>query len=262
LNLFILKLGGSVLTDKDKEFSLRERLLRDLAGELSSLEEKFVLVHGGGSFGHPLASKYDISSGFREERQLVGFSKTREAMEKLNFRVVKALNDAGIPAISIQTSAFTVVEDGKIISMNIEILQKLLEIGIIPVLYGDSVVDIEKGMSILSGDQLLAEIAKKLDVSEVILGVDTDGVYTRDPKENEDAELIPKITPESWENIKNLIEFPTESDVTGGMKNKVEVLVNLAREGIESRVINATKGGNITKCRRRNKKVGTKISRE
>lgn len=92
--------------------------------------------------------------------------------------------------------------------------------------------------------------------------MDTDGIYTGDPKTDEDAELIPKITPESWENITSLIDFPVETDVTGGMRNKVEVLVKLAREGIESRVINATEKGNITKCRRRNKKVGTKISRE
>lgn len=192
----------------------------------------------------------------------MGFSKTRKAMEELNYKVVKSLLDEGLPAISIQTSAFTTVKNDEIVSMNLEILRKLLEMGLIPVLYGDAVPDIEKGMTILSGDQLVAYLAQKLGASKVILGADTEGVFTGDPKTDDDAELIPKITPETWKNIAPLINFSTEKDVTGGMKNKVEVLVNLARKGIESKVINIIQAGNITKAIKSNKKVGTKITKE
>lgn len=262
MNILVIKLGGSAITDKKEKFSLRRETLEKIAEELSIIEEKFILVHGGGSFGHPVASKYDISNGYNDSKQLLGFSKTHNAMEKLNLEVVTALIEAGISAVPVQTSVCSRVENGEIVSMNLEIVEKFLDLGMVPVFYGDSVLDEEKGMTILSGDQILAYLADELTASQVIVGMDKDGVYTKNPKKNEDAELIPKITPENWENISNSIESPSGKDVTGGIKNKIEVLINLAKKGIESQIINIQNPKNIGKAIRSDKKVGTKISKE
>ena len=62
--MMILKLGGSLLTDKRKERSLREEDLKRIGKEIAegaqAIKGGLVIVHGGGSFGHPLASKYDL----------------------------------------------------------------------------------------------------------------------------------------------------------------------------------------------------------
>lgn len=260
MDLFIIKIGGSVITDKSEKFSVREGALKRVSNELASIEGNFVLVHGGGSFGHPLASEYDISSGYSKDEQLIGFSKTHKAMERLNSKVVNALMDAGLPALGVQTSACTIVEDDKIISMETRNIKKLIDLGIAPVLYGDSVPDLKKGMTILSGDQLVSHLARNVQASKVVLGVDTDGVYTRDPKVEEDAELIPEITPETWNEISKKVDFHTTGDVTGGMKNKVEVLLELANEGIESQIVNATKPRILKRAIRSDKRVGTNIN--
>lgn len=262
MEITAVKIGGSAITDKGEKFSVKENTLKQIAEELAPLEEKFVLIHGGGSFGHPVASKYDISSGYSSDEQLLGFSKTHSAMEELNSKVIDAFLKAGRPVITMQTSALTVVENDEINSLKTKNMRKLLELGITPVLYGDCVPDLKKGMSILSGDQLITSLAQKLEANKVVLGTDINGVFTSDPRKIEDAELIPKITPENWESLKSSIEFPAEKDVTGGMENKVKALLDLAKEeGIESQIVNATKRGMLKRAIRSDKGVGTNITR-
>lgn len=262
MDVLAIKLGGSAITKKDEKFSVRKKVLERVAEELASIQKKFFLVHGGGSFGHPLASEYDLTSGYSEKRQLMGFSKTHRAMERLNSKVVEALLNSGQPAVQMQTSACAIVKDERIVSIELQNIQKLLDLGISPVLYGDVVPDLSRGISILSGDQLISFLAQKLEASKVILGTDIKGVFTSDPKRSDKYELIPKITPESWEKISHRIDFYPERDETGGMKNKVDVLIDLAKRGIESQIINLKKPGNLKQAILTDKRIGTKITRE
>jgi isopentenyl phosphate kinase len=237
----IVKLGGSVITDKRKKFTARRAVLRRLANELTAAKGPLIIVHGGGSFGHAVASEYDIVKGYRSKRQLMGFSLTHRAMEKLNAHVVNALHEAGIPSAAIQPSACAVVSDGRIKSMELTPVRKLLELGIVPVLYGDATPDVSRGMSILSGDQLAVYLARELGASRVIFGVDVDGVYAAKPKVRGDVELVRVITPTSWRDIAKSIGTAGGADVTGGMANKVRELLTLAESGIEAEIVNAAK---------------------
>ncbi len=251
-----MKLGGSVITDKKKPFSIRRHNLNRLARELSKSKHPLVVVHGGGSFGHPLASKYKISDGYKEERQLMGFALTHRAMEQLNSEVVGALRSAGVPAVAVQTSACTVVKNGKILALENRPIKKLLDLGLVPVLYGDTVVDLQNGIGILSGDQLAARLANDLGAPRIIFGVDVDGVYTSDPRKNRGAKILKNITQKDW----NQLSFSGDSrikDVTGGMKNKVGELLKLAKSGIESEIANATKPGTIERLVKGERGLGT-----
>lgn len=256
----VVKLGGSVITDKSKEFKVRKNVLKRLAKELSGTKLPLVIVHGGGSFGHPLAAKHEISGGFKEERQLMGFAITHRAMEVLNSEVVGALRQARIPAVAVQTSAAAVVKDGKLVSVETRSLKKMLEIGIVPVLYGDAVADLRKGMGILSGDQLVTYLAKSLNASRVILGVDVDGVYTSNPRKGKKSELLRKITPKDWSRL-SFSDDRRIKDVTGGMRNKVEELLKLAKLGIESEIVNVNKPGTLGRLVKGESGIGTVIRR-
>lgn len=257
----IVKFGGSVITDKSRRFTVRDDVLERLTEELTSAEDPLVVVHGGGSFGHPLASEYGLASGYKEKRQLMGFSLTHRAMERLNAKVVEALQDVGFTAVAVQPSACAVVEDGRIISMELRPFHKLLELGLVPVTYGDVVPDLTRGMSILSGDQLVVHLARELGTQRIILGVDVDGVYTGDPKVHKEAKLIPKITLESWSEIEGSIGGAQAPDVTGGMANKVRELLELANRGIEAQIVNMMKQG-ILKRAILGERLGTRITKE
>jgi isopentenyl phosphate kinase len=256
----IVKFGGSVITDKSKRFTVRDDVLKRLAEELTSAKDPLVLVHGGGSFGHPLASEYGLDSGYKEKRQLKGFSLTHRAMERLNTKVVEALQDVGFAAVAIQPSACAVVEDGQIVSMELRPFHKLLELGLVPVTYGDVVPDLTRGMSILSGDQLVVHLAQELGAQRIILGVDVEGVYMGDPKVDRDAKIVPEITPESWSEVERSVGEVRAPDVTGGMANKVRELLKLAEHGIEAQIVNAMKPG-ILKRAILGERLGTRIAK-
>ncbi len=238
----IVKLGGSVITDKKGRFTVKRAVLNRLARELTVAKCPLVLVHGGGSFGHPVASKYKIAEGYGHPRQLIGFALTHRAMERLNAYVLEALQQAGIPAMAMQTSACVVVKNGRIKSMELRPLRKLLNLGLVPVLYGDAVPDLGRGMSILSGDQLVAQLACELGAKRVVLGVDVDGVYTVNPKTNKNAELVQKISLNNWSSVKKRLSSGIgRRDVTGGMANKVRELLALTERGVDAEIVNAAK---------------------
>lgn len=54
MSLVVLKLGGSVVTDKDEPETVDEAGLAAAADAVAPLAEsrRVVVVHGGGSFGH------------------------------------------------------------------------------------------------------------------------------------------------------------------------------------------------------------------
>ena len=60
--MIIIKLGGSVICDKAVPYSFNENVVAMIADELKAFipRHQFIIVHGGGSFGHPLAKKFDI----------------------------------------------------------------------------------------------------------------------------------------------------------------------------------------------------------
>lgn len=258
--LTVLKLGGSVITHKEKPLTANLKAINRLSREISEAKvSRLILIHGGGSFGHPLAKQYALKEGYKEKSQLLGFSKTRQAMATLNKLIVDALMRQNIPVVGLQPSAFIVTSSGRTSRIEEQPLRKLLEIGLVPVLYGDAVLDFHLGFTILSGDQLAASLALQLDASQIILGIDVDGLYTSDPKSSSSARLIPKITLPELKNIQHQIEEAKVTDVTQGMLGKVSELMPAVEKGISALIVNAAKPDNIYKALKGERVTGTTI---
>jgi len=256
----ILKLGGSVITVKEKPFTPNKEAIMRLAKEIKKAEVKsLILIHGGGSFGHPLAKEYKIKEGYRDSSQITGFSKTRQAMASLNKIVLDALIQEGIPAVAIQPSAFVVTNNGRIQHIEMETILGLLKLGVTPVLYGDAVLDSALGFTILSGDQLTSKIALELNAEKIVVGVDVDGLYTADPKVNSSAHLIQCITLEELKRLQHKIGKAEVTDVTGGMLGKVLELIPAVAHGIRAIIVNASKPNNVYKALKGEEVTGTMI---
>ena len=245
--MIVLKLGGSVITVKDKPMTPRPETIRRLAGEIAEADVKLILIHGGGSYGHPVASRYGIKGGYSSEGQLRGFAETHQAMVKLNTLIVEALIEAGVPAIGVPPSSLIITTDGRITELELQVLRRMLEIGLTPVLYGDAVLDTRRGFTILSGDQLASRLAVELGAERLIYGVDVDGVYTKDPKRGE-AELLERVTPKTLRELE--AASPSAVDVTGGMRAKIEEALRAAERGVEVVILNAMREGVILKALR------------
>ena len=103
----ILKIGGSAITDKTGELAAKTEIINRLAEEIKRADlDNLIIVHGGGSFGHPTAAKYGIKDGYKDEpTQKLGFAETHHVMTVLNGLVMDALIWHEIPAISIAPSS-------------------------------------------------------------------------------------------------------------------------------------------------------------
>lgn len=256
----MLKLGGSVITIKNRVRTPNFEAINRLAEEISnSGVSPLIIVHGGGSYGHPLAAEYKIVKGFRESSQLIGFSKTHNAMQSLNILVIEALIDHGLPAISMAPSSCIITKCGRIAQFNSEILMRALKLGFVPVLYGDAVFDYKNGFSILSGDQLASALAMMFNAERVVMGVDVDGLFTADPKIDASAELIECISLSELRRLTDRIGGSRTTDVTGGMVGKILEMSSPVASGIEVVIVNALKPGNIYKALRGEKVKGTRI---
>jgi len=84
-SVILLKLGGGLLTDKNNPLSIREDVVKSAVKQIIDANEKIILIHGGGSFGHPLAKKYSISNGIDTTipNQILGVAETHHAMVKV-----------------------------------------------------------------------------------------------------------------------------------------------------------------------------------
>ena len=259
----VLKIGGSVITDKSEELKARTDVMNRLAEEIKRANvQGLVTVHGGGSFGHPAAQKYAIKDGFREEGQQIGFAETHHLMTVLDGLFMDALVWQKIPAVSITPSSCIVTEDGRIKCFEDAPLRSFLKMGFMPVLYGDSVLDTKLGFTILSGDQLVSELATKLGADRIIMGVDVDGLHDGDPKTAKNTKMFEHLTLEELKRLQNKLVKPKAHDVTGGMFGKMTELLPAIDLGVSVVIVNATKPDYIYKALKGEKVEGTLIEKE
>jgi len=256
----ILKIGGSVITDKGKELKVRMQVINRLAEEIRKAKfQNLIIVHGGGSFGHPLAQRYAITEGFKEETQKTGFSETHHVMTILNGLFTDALIWRNIPAVSITPSSCIITKNGRIQHFEDASLKMLLKMGFLPVLYGDAVLDSRLGFTILSGDQLVSVLAMRFNAERIIIGVDVDGLYDADPKVKKSAKMFKRLTLEELKELQSKFDKSTAYDVTGGMFGKIAELLPAIEHGIPVTIVNATKPNYIYKTLKGKKVKGTLI---
>jgi len=243
--LAVVKLGGSLITDKTKPFTLKKHVIRQIAEELATAykDTNLLVVHGGGSFGHPVAAKYAIKEGHNgSKRKLEGFSQTRYWMTILNLKVVEELAHQGLPAIPFQTSAFTYIVNKELREYWIKPLVKALQLDLVPVAYGDAVLDDKLGFTILSGDLLAAQLAIELNANTLVYAVDVEGIMDKDPRHSPNAKLIKEL---SINEALKIAGNASGVDVTGGMAYKIQCAAKALASKIRVVIGSGTIPGNI-----------------
>jgi len=231
--VIIVKIGGSVFSDKkgDPENFDHETVKR-LAEEIGRFypEKRFLIVHGGGSFGHHHAKKYRIRDGLPEDfekarERMIGFTRTHQSMLRANGNFIDHFLEIGLPAFPVSTSSVFITENGEVAYGDVEVIKKLLELRFIPVLFGDVSVDLAKGIDILSGDQIITYLAKMLKPEKVIFLMDVDGIYDGKPGE---GQLLQNIGVDKVDSLLERLDCSAR-DVTGGICNKLREAKKIAR---------------------------------
>lgn len=240
--MILIKFGGSVITDKSRYRTFNQECVRRLCREIRESGEEAIVVHGAGSFGHVIAKEKHLNDGFQSKDQIPAYAQVCYDMRELNSMIVRELNEAGLPAVSVPTGSCFTMKNRKLTVKDDSVLKGLFKLGIMPVTFGDVVLDSELGFAICSGDQIIEVLTAMFRPSKVIFVSDVDGLYDDDPKKNPNAALIERVDRRTLENARTDI---TVADVTGGVREKIESMLRISSNGCECILMNGTKEGRL-----------------
>jgi isopentenyl phosphate kinase len=254
--MMLIKLGGSAVTDKSKPLTPRPEAIERLAQEIASFPGKKVIIHGGGSFGHFKAKEFGLHKGFSRGEQRDGVCQVQADMRTLNRMIEDGLRKAGIPVASIPAGAIATFDNGRLADFPSGVFAHYLEIGITPISFGDVVVDRSRGVSICSGDDIMLKLAGDLKAERCIFVTSVDGIFACYPPAPDEGP-IPEIRPGEC------VAFNSkDTDVTGSMQRKLELMFNIARQGCEVQIVNGLVPGRLAEALRAEPVVGTVVRGE
>lgn len=245
----LIKLGGSVITNKDIPMSMKNGFLASLVKQVKramteASGKQLIVGHGSGSFGHVPASKYETIKGFVNEESVLGMAIVQDAAAQLNRKVVYEFIKNDVPAVTFAPSNTLVTASRRGRENFFQLLETYLEKGLFPVTYGDVVVDTDQGCTIWSTEEVLAFLTEMF-LSE---GYTVDAVvHVTEVAGFLDAEkqVVPEITAKNWPQLKKHLGITKGFDVTGGMGLKIEESLVLAKKGVKSVILSGTAQDNL-----------------
>jgi isopentenyl phosphate kinase len=254
METWIIKLGGSVITKKrSKVGAVKNSVLRRLCQEIADFkadnqEIGLIVLHGAGSFGHPLAYKYGLSGCEFNAKYVAGASKTILSVRNLTNMVAETLQDLHLPAIPMQTSCMFYSDIKNNFQLtNDNILVQVMQVGGVPVLGGDITITADNHVKIASADLLATVLARRFKSKRIFFATDVDGVFASFPPQKTDEPLA-HISKEELEKLifKVSGEADKKTDVTGSMVGKLRALLPLQK--VDVWVLNGLRHGNLGKA--------------
>jgi len=232
----LIKLGGSIITEKSQPYTLRPDIIHALAKEFKKYKKPLILAHGAGSFAHTSANKYGGMKGYVSKE---GLARVAHDVMYLNSLVMNIFLEEKLPAISFRPLSNMLTDKGKLKSSFFSPIENAIKQGFIPVVYGDILMDLSWKTNIYSGEKILTKLAFFLQkrgytINRVIEIGTTNGVYDKEEK------TIDNISAKNWRNIKDNVIGSDSTDVTGGMYHKVTQAMLLAKQRIPTFVINGS----------------------
>jgi isopentenyl phosphate kinase len=250
--IVLLKLGGSLITDKDTPYTPRLDKLANLALEIKTALDSnpnllLILGHGSGSFGHVAAKQHGTRDGVKTREQWLGFTEVRFQAAELNRHVVQALMEAGLPALPFPPSASMVSDHRVVTRHNIETIRRALAANLLPVVQGDVAFDESLGGTILSTEDVFKFLVEKFSPKRVLLAGIEAGVWEDFPAR---TKLVKQIQLSDYEKMRTGIGGSVSTDVTGGMKAKVQEMFSLIQknQNLTVQIFSAEEHGFLTRA--------------
>ncbi|AFS82115.1 isopentenyl phosphate kinase [Candidatus Nitrosopumilus sediminis] len=233
--MILIKLGGSIITNKEKPLSVRKKAIENISKSLRKINEPIIIVHGGGSYGHYWSVKYDMHTK-EKKYDLRGVAIVKNSMIELNKIILDSMLKNKLNPYSLPPTDF--MSGNKPITKKIKEIAKIARTGLIPVTYGDALWYGQKKTYILSGDKIMTHIAKILKPRLCIFALNEDGLYS----DLKSKKLIYELKGERATISEN------KMDVTGGMSRKVEEASKIAKIGLNVFFVNGNKPERIVKA--------------
>lgn len=250
-DVLLIKLGGSLITDKRVPETARPDVIRRVAGEIrqlvESVDDAVVVGHGSGSFGHVAAERYGVDDGLSTPEQRTGIDVTQERAAALHSLVRSELHAAGLSVFSVAPSSAFVAAAGEPAGAQLEPVALALGAGLVPVVYGDVVLDRERGCTICSTETVFASLVAGLpelgySVRRIFWLGETAGIL------DAEGRTIERVSAANAEEVRRGVGGAAGTDVTGGMSHRLEVALELARSGVASWILDGSEPGALARA--------------
>ena len=248
-NMILIKLGGSIITNKDKPLSPRRKVIENITRSLARIKEPMIIVHGGGSYGHYWSVRYDMHTK-PKRYDLHGVAIVKNSMIELDKIILDALVKNKLNPYSLPPTDFMVGD--KPVPKKVNEISKMAKTGLIPTTYGDALWFKNKKTYILSGDKIMTHLSKLLKPRLVIFALNVDGLYSDLKTKKLISELKGEIP----------VISQNKMDVTGGMARKVQEATQIAKSGVDVFFVNGNNPERIVKAVKNRKYQGTLFRRK
>lgn len=230
--LVVLKIGGSILNPKSDFSKINREIVLNIGRELARLRRsqgyRFILIHGGGGLAHTAVRL--LRPGDVRGDLTAGASLTKTLLLYLKLELCRLLLQAGLPVYPLDTEA-VVREERDSLTIEVAKVRRVIEKNVVPVLNGDLELS-ERGSIIVSGDLVAYMLCEALRPATCIFLIDKKGVL------DERGRTIPALRGEDVCRI-NLYKKGV-TDVTGGMKTKLEYSLKIAKLGVRTYICPGT----------------------
>jgi isopentenyl phosphate kinase len=247
--IVLLKLGGSLITDKTRTGFARRAVIRRIARELAVAAAnprgpRLLVGHGSGSYGHAAAADGGLTPNADAKRRLDGISRTQRSAADLHRIVVAALSDAGARPFSFAPSSFLHAVNGRVTGVFADPIFDALDHGLLPIVYGDVVLDRTRGAVIVSTEEVFTTIAKEAarrgtPIARAVWLGETDGVRV------DDGSTVARLSAASALRASRRVTGASGIDVTGGMALRLRATAALAKANVPSFIIDGRTRGAI-----------------
>ncbi|MGB9882901.1 MAG: isopentenyl phosphate kinase [Microgenomates group bacterium] len=260
--LVFIKFGGGLITDKKTPLKINEDIIDGLIFQLKHIigqfqDLYFIIGNGAGSFGHFYAEKYKTKMGYVNFSS-EGLVQIHYSVLTLNKIIVDKLIENKINCFTIHPSSFIFSSNKNTKKILIDQIVGLLNQKIIPLVYGDVIIDEKLNSVVYSTEKIFYELIKRLhkkfSIEKVIHCADVDGVY------DENQNVIENINEKNFSQIRKIIFKPQGYDVSGGMIHKIEESLKLAKQfKIKTLIFNGYKDNRLLRYFTGEKVIGTSI---
>jgi len=242
--LILIKLGGSIITNKEKPLTPRKKIIENIVKHLKKIDEPIIVVHGGGSYGHYWSVKYDMHAKPKNYNTR-GVSIVKNSMIELNKIILDIFLKNRLNPYCLPPTDF--MSGNKPITSKIIEINEIAKSGLIPITFGDALWYGYKKTFILSGDKIMTNLSKVLKPRLSIFVLNEDGLYS----DLKSKKLIYELKGE------NPIISKNNMDVTGGMTRKVEEAIKISSMGMNVFFVNGNKPERIVGAIKNKKFEGT-----
>ena len=251
----VVKVGTSTLTYENGKANLRR--IEELSKVLSDLHNQgreIILVSSGAiGIGMGKLSLPEKPTGTKEKQALAALGQC-----ELMFMYDKLFGEYNNMVAQVLLTRDTVDNDHRKENV-INTFETLLSMNIIPIVNENDTVAIDElqGHNFGDNDMLSAIVAKLVGADTLVILTDIDGLYTKDPRKNEDAEKI-EIVEKITSDIEKMAGGSGSNRGTGGMTTKIMAAKYVTEAGIDCFVIAGDKPSRIYDVTDK-KPVGTKF---